>query len=528
VSSSFYQFKHLRYYFCYVSAALSFAWSPSAASSSYYYYYSNCSLTSTRYDEINDDYYTKLEGGHDALHFQRILHWYRDYFAGNPTPAPPNGSSSSSSGASSGNFSGSGHSATPMAGDRSGASILIPIGALRAVRRLAALSSSRCLVISGDKGNNNPDQFRGLMDPHIAVHGSFSVMVNYHAIGAYFTSRGGFALHNPQEEASLKVSAFVLPGETEENSGSSSSSKSRNITAEEADRASGIEGWTGNSLEARDARRMARFPHLCAAFASEVEQFGPNDFFVMQKALKEDAPTPTLKAVVALLKLADWDPDVFYKFRDVILNQVPSHGHKLRNDLCRGVPRVWCNHYTLDKDKDVAFEIGRFYYGIRDYYHALEYVATYFLSLVLFVFCCSSSSSLFLNRFACGLELCPLLCTVPLVFAALLAQLEKEDSRLPSFSYMPRYYRISSSTVGQHHVTSHNMGLCYYSMGEFAHSLKCFEEALGLNSAYEKAASWRDKVLQELANAKANSAPAAPPMVTSVVVEEGESSADEA
>lgn len=38
------------------------------------------------------------------------------------------------------------------------------------------------------------------MDPHIAVHGSFSVMVNYHAIGAYFTSRGGFALHNPQEE----------------------------------------------------------------------------------------------------------------------------------------------------------------------------------------------------------------------------------------------------------------------------------------------------------------------------------------
>lgn len=79
-----------------------------------------------------------------------------------------------------------------------------------------------------------------------------------------------------------------------------------------------------------------------------------------------------VQAVVALLKLADWDPDVFYKFRDVILNQVPSYGHKLRNDLCRGVPRVWLNHYTLDKDKDVAFEIGRFYYGIRDYAHALQ------------------------------------------------------------------------------------------------------------------------------------------------------------
>lgn len=38
--------------------------------------------------------------------------------------------------------------------------------------------------------------------------------------------------------------------------------------------------------------------------------------------LAQDAATPTLKSVVALLKLGDWDPDVFYKFRDTILNQV--------------------------------------------------------------------------------------------------------------------------------------------------------------------------------------------------------------
>ena len=129
-----------------------------------------------KYDEIDDDYYATEDS--DAPHFRRILHWYRDHFGSSPT----------------------------------GASILLPIGALRALRRLTAFSDGRCIVISGDKGNNNPEQFRGLMDPHIAVHGSFSVMVNYHAIGMYFTSRGGFALHNPQEETSLKVSAFVLTG----------------------------------------------------------------------------------------------------------------------------------------------------------------------------------------------------------------------------------------------------------------------------------------------------------------------------
>jgi hypothetical protein len=58
-----------------------------------------------------------------------------------------------------------------------GASILLPIGALRALRRLSMFSNGRAIVISGDKGNNNPEQFSGLMDPHIAFHGSFSLMV---------------------------------------------------------------------------------------------------------------------------------------------------------------------------------------------------------------------------------------------------------------------------------------------------------------------------------------------------------------
>lgn len=274
-----------------------------------------------QYNDIPDTYYDATEEG-DALHFQRLLGWYREKFGE----------------------------------DEGGASILVPIGALRALRRLTAFSGGRCLCISGDKGHNSPEQFRGLMDPHIAVHGSFSVMVNYHAIGLYFTSRGGFTLNNPQEEASLKVAAFVLTGDGNPCPGA------------------GDEGdWTGDSVVERDEARAATYPHLRESFSQNIESFGPNDFFVMQKCLKEDAPTPSLKSIVALLKLGDWDPDVFYKFRDTILDQVPTAGHKLRNDLCRGIPRVWTNYYLLDKDKDIAFEIGRFYYGIREYAKALDF-----------------------------------------------------------------------------------------------------------------------------------------------------------
>ena len=332
-----------------------------------------------KYNTISPaSYYASEEG--DEEHFKRILRWYQDYFKNSAA----------------------------------GASLLLPVGAMRALRRLGALSGNKALVISGDKGNNHPEQFAGIMDPHIALHGSFSLMVNYHAIGAWFTSKGGFALHNPQEEASLKVSCFVLD--------SSLSLKDDN-------------NWLGSSLYEKDEARALKYPHLCRAFADYVDNFGPNDFFVLQKSIKEDTPNPPLRTVVALLKLGDWDPDVFFKFRDCILTHAPTCGQKLRNDLCRGIPRVWGNYYMMDMEKDIAFEIGRFYYGIRDYANALY------------------------------------------------------------------YYTVSSDTVGLHHVTYHNQGLCHYSLNQLDIALLHFKKALALNQDYEKARSWIEKVQKEILNA---------------------------
>ena len=153
---------------------------------------------------------------------------------------------------------------------------------------------------------------------------------------------------------------------------------------------------------------------------------------MLQKSIKEDTPNPPLRTVVALLKLGDWDPDVFFKFRDCILNHAPTCDQKLRNDLCRGIPRVWDNYYMMDMEKDIAFEIGRFYYGIRDYSNALY------------------------------------------------------------------YYTVSSDTVGKHHVTFHNQGLCHYSLGQLDVALGLFKKALTLNSDYEKARSWIEKVEREM------------------------------
>ena len=339
-----------------------------------------------KYKPIDINYYQN-EDGDDAI-FASILNWYKDYFGSKNNDA----------------------------------SILMPIGALRALRRLVRFSNGKAIVISGDKGNNNPEQFLGLMDPHIAVHGSFSLMVNYHAIGAWFTIKGGFALHNPQEEASLKCSCFVLDESfyaDNDNNNNDNNENNENI-------------WLGDNLMLKDSLRTKEYPYLTRAFNDSVDQFGPNDFFVLQKCLKEDCLNPPLRSIVAMLKLSDWDPDVFFKFRDIILNTAPSCGQKLRNDLVRGIERIWINYYQMDTEKDIAFELGRLFYGIREYKSALW------------------------------------------------------------------YYAESIKTIGEHHVTYHNQGLCHYSLGELVIALENFEHALSLNKDYEKARSWIEKVTKEI------------------------------
>jgi hypothetical protein len=50
-------------------------------------------------------------------------------------------------------------------------SILIPIGAIAAIKHLRAFAAEKLVVLCSDKGNLTLDSLKGAKDPHIAVHG---------------------------------------------------------------------------------------------------------------------------------------------------------------------------------------------------------------------------------------------------------------------------------------------------------------------------------------------------------------------
>ncbi|CAK9019786.1 High affinity copper uptake protein 1 (Copper transporter 1) (rCTR1) (Liver regeneration-related protein LRRGT00200) (Solute carrier family 31 member 1) [Durusdinium trenchii] len=245
-------------------------------------------------------------------------------------------------------------------GTKRDASFLIPTQSLQCLSRIKQFSAQgRMMVLSGDKGQTSTLAFQQgeHADPHIAVHGSFSLMVNYHAVGLWFDAHGGFALHCPLEDASLKVSAFVL--EAPQDAGAQVATAHWN-------------GY-GEPLPAR----VRPFPGLQLAFRETMAAFGPNHFFSLQQidikqpCNAENGTEEQMRSVLAMLQLSGWDADLVFKFRETLLGNLAACNSRLLDDLTRGMEEAWANFFFLEPDKDFAFELGRFYYGIQSYQRAL-------------------------------------------------------------------------------------------------------------------------------------------------------------
>ncbi len=75
-------------------------------------------------------------------------------------------------------------------------SVLFPVGPLRCLKNLRALSGGRLLLIASDKGFHSLEYMRGhTATPYTPHPGSFAYMVNFHALGRYFGNIGGQAWH---------------------------------------------------------------------------------------------------------------------------------------------------------------------------------------------------------------------------------------------------------------------------------------------------------------------------------------------
>lgn len=209
-------------------------------------------------------------------------------------------------------------------------SLLIPSGAIHAIRYLKKLTNDKLLIISTDKGYNSLESLDNLGHPSIAFHGSFSMMVNFHALSEYFKNSGGDAfLQTPRRgiKTSVYSSGFLLKD----------------------------------------------LPETSLALEKDIEGFSPADYFNLHRRISDSFQEAELEALSSHLALSGWDPHIYIRISSRIIALVPEADHDAITFLASNMDKIAENYYYMPQSDCVYFEIAVFFHAIKRYEQALHY-----------------------------------------------------------------------------------------------------------------------------------------------------------
>ncbi len=229
---------------------------------------------------------------------------------------------------------------------------LFPIGGLLAIKKLKKLTNDKIFLISSDKGYSDLSNLENLGYPSLAFHGSFSMMVNFHAIGEYFKQTGGdFFLQT--ERKGLKSVVF----------------------------SSGF-----------DFKKM---PETRYALDQWIEGLSPADYFILHRRMSDTYPECNIDAIASHLALTGWDPYIFHKLNTRICPLVDEADPSTIAYLASNMHKIAANYYYMPKSDNAYFEVAVFYHMIKDFKNAVKYY------LMSEQFCTDSKFGLFYNVALC-------------------------------------------------------------------------------------------------------------------------------
>jgi tetratricopeptide (TPR) repeat protein len=194
--------------------------------------------------------------------------------------------------------------------------LLFPFAAIRCLRHLAKLADGRLLLLSGDKGYCREELIDGRGEPGLTLHGSFSMMVDYHAVGRWFVHQGGELLCSSHLQSSL----------------------------------CGVAGLLGMPPGGRVETRLA--------FDEAIERRGPDDFFDLKVSLGKPYDDLTLEHLLGWLRISGWDANILLGAWPTMMRHAGSASGVFRLEIYRVVHEVWDHYFPIREAQDLAFHLG--------------------------------------------------------------------------------------------------------------------------------------------------------------------------
>lgn len=149
------------------------------------------------------------------------------------------------------------------------ATFTFPNVGLDCLRFWQRAGNGRLLLLTSDRGYSQVDDLLGQDVPLPNLHGSFSLMVNYQAIGQYVVYKEGVVCQTAHYQDNIQVLAYLL----------------------------------GQIPQAAQETRLA--------FAHAVGEGGPDDFFALKSVIEKQLGQMSLSQLLAFLRFSGWDAEIF-------------------------------------------------------------------------------------------------------------------------------------------------------------------------------------------------------------------------
>ncbi|HEX9018701.1 MAG TPA: SAM-dependent methyltransferase [Anaerolineaceae bacterium] len=201
--------------------------------------------------------------------------------------------------------------------------LTFPIAGLTCLRNLNMLAGGPLLALTGDRGYASLDALREQGRPEFSLHGnSLSMMVNFHALGEWVRRRGGERLFTQHRAEGLLAAAFEwgLPA--------------------------------GGDGQVR------------LAFAQELADGGPDDFFQVKRALEPHYAELSLEQILALLRLSGYDHNIFSGCSPRLLDLAGGCSPTDQERLCEVLDRAWEMYYAIGEPFNLPLAAARIYLAV--------------------------------------------------------------------------------------------------------------------------------------------------------------------
>lgn len=209
-------------------------------------------------------------------------------------------------------------------------SFLFPIGSIHAINYLTKVSNNKLFIISTDKGYNTLQALDHHGHPSLSSHGSFSLMVNFHALAQFIKNAGGDSFLQSARKG-IKTSVFC------------------------------------------NGFKLQEMPQTRLAIQQYIEEFSPADYFTLHRRVSDSFQECDLDTLASHMHLTRWDPHMYLKLKNRFISLINQAEPETIEFICTNMAKLASNYYYMPRTECVLFEIGVFFHAIKRYADALYY-----------------------------------------------------------------------------------------------------------------------------------------------------------